>query len=337
MRPVIVLMFSLVAVFAKGQTISVNASPGDSSSFRGLSVVDNNVAWIGGSHGGVALTTDGGKNWTRCNVAGYGKAEFRSVYGFSAAKAIIANSIPASILITSDGGKSWRVVYSNDHPDAFIDGIDFWNEKDGVIYGDPIDGSMLLLSTSDGGETWQMVAPESRPSLIKGEASFAASGTGIRCLGKDDLYIASGGVRSRLFISRDRGNSWSVLEPPVIQGEQGTGIFSVAVLKSGRIVIVGGNFEKPDLAQDHVFYSDDEGKTWKKPDTPTRGYRECVEEIGDVVLATGTSGVDISTDGGVNWKPLSSEEFHVVKKARKGNAVILGGSKGRTGVLIGVK
>ena len=36
---------------------------GKLTSIRGLSVVDDNVAWISGSKGHIAITIDGGKNW----------------------------------------------------------------------------------------------------------------------------------------------------------------------------------------------------------------------------------------------------------------------------------
>jgi photosystem II stability/assembly factor-like uncharacterized protein len=323
-----------ISLTATCQVISTRQVFADSVSIRGLSVVDDSVAWLGASKGTVAFTTNGGRSWKTVNVPGHEKSDFRSVYGFSSTKAVIANAgSPANILLTTDGGKNWRTVYANAHADAFIDGVDFWNETDGVIYGDPIDGQMLLLTTTDGGATWSMVADKHRPRLREGEASFAASGTGIRCVGSDNLYIVTGGVHSRLFMSPDKGKTWSVHEPPIIHGLQGTGIFSLAVLDERKIVVVGGDFQRPELAQDHVFYSDDDGKTWNRPDPSTSGYRECVEQTSGLLFAVGPTGVDMSETGGRTWRFVSNEGFHVIKRSRSGTSVMLAGGSGKIGIL----
>ena len=58
-------------------------------------------------------------------------------------------------LSTNDAGLNWDTVYTNYDSLAFFDGMDFWNDKEGIIYGDPIKGSMLLLQTMDSGNTWR--------------------------------------------------------------------------------------------------------------------------------------------------------------------------------------
>ena len=45
-------------------------------------------------------------------------------------------------------------------------------------------------------------------------------------------------------------------------------------------------------------------------------------------------GVDISDDGGINWELVSKGSYHVVQRAKKGNAVYLAGSKGKIAKLI---
>jgi hypothetical protein len=56
----------------------------------------------------------------------------------------------------------------------------------------------------------------------------------------------------------------------------------------------------------------------------------------DTLLACGTSGVDLSVDGGMNWALISSESFHVCQSAKKGKAVFLAGSNGRIARLEGL-
>ena len=328
----VLLCLTTSILFAQEYTLK-KSETNISSSFRGLSVVDNKVAWLSGSQGWVGRTTDGGLTWSFNQVKGFEETEFRSLYAFDAQRAVVANSgSPAHILFTADGGKNWKSVYTNLHQDAFFDGMDFWNDKEGMIYGDPIDGKMILLHTTDGGLSWKAITDT--PLLEKGEASFAASGTGIRCVNKNQIIISTGGVVSRLWISKDKGLHWSNINTPIVQGESSTGIFSLVTNKN-VITIVGGDYTKESEAINHNFYSIDGGNHWLKPTNPTRGYRECVESITTTTLiAIGPSGSDISVDNGINWTPFSDEKgLHVIRKARKGSLVIAAGGKGQVFVI----
>lgn len=324
-----VLLF-LSATVVPGQPLPFKkVESGSAASFRGLSVVDNQIAWVSGTKGTVGRTTDGGKTWAFHSIPGYSDLDFRSLYAFGSQRAIIANAgSPAHILLTTDGGESWKEVYTNDHKDAFFDGIDFWDADNGLIFGDPIDGKMLLLRTTDGGATW---TPAAEPPLLEtGEASFAASGTGIRCTGTHSVMICTGGNVSRIWSSEDKGERWSSLKTPIIQGHSTTGIFSFAQ-NNGVLHIVGGDYKDMSMNLRHNFYSLNGGKDWIKPVKPTRGYRECIEAITDkILLSTGPTGTDISYDNGENWKAFSDDAgLHVVRKARKGSLLMLAGSDGK--------
>ncbi|HRI79741.1 MAG TPA: YCF48-related protein [Cyclobacteriaceae bacterium] len=301
---------------------------GIAATFRALSVVDNQVAWLSGSKGWTGLTNDGGKTWNFSQVKGFENSDFRSLYGFDDQRAVIANAgSPTTILLTEDGGKTWHAVYSNNHKDAFVDGVDFWNKNDGLMMGDRIEGKMLLLRTHDGGRSWTAV--QDAPLLSPGEGSFAASGTGIRCTGKRDVMICTGGTISRLWKSEDQGTHWSFIPVPVIQGQSTTGIFSF-LSNNSHLIVVGGNYKDEWYNHDHNFYSKDGGAHWLTPVPPARGFRECVEPINNnTLIATGPSGTDISYDNGITWKGLSDEKgLHVVRKARNGNRVMAAGNNG---------
>lgn len=327
-RPV--LSFLLVASFqfSFGQFQWKNVPVEVKSSFRAISVVDNNVAWVGGSKGTLGRTRDGGKTFSFRQVKDFETLDFRSVYAFDSLNVVIANAgSPALILKTADGGKSWKQVYRNEAKEAFIDGIDFWNDKKGMIYGDPMNGKMLLLTTIDGGNTWSEVPENQRPTLKEGEASFAASGTGIRCFSKTKIAITTGGKVSRLWTSNDAGEIWTVSDIPIIQEIESAGAFS-SVFWGKKGVIVGGDYKNETQTGQHVYLTLDKGKTWNLPIRPTRGLREAVESVGDdYLIAIGPQGADQSNDGGMNWQTLSDEKgFHTVRKAREGSLIVAAGN-----------
>jgi len=331
-KRIILTSFAFVIVFITyGQPFTMRVLTADiNSSIRGLSVVNDQIAWFSGTNGTAGQTTDGGMTWNIGIIKGFEKMDFRSLYAFSEKEAVVANAgSPAYILRTEDGGATWATVYTNDNPGCFFDGMDFWDKKNGIIYGDPLDSRMFLMITNDGGKTWTVLPPESRPAVTAGEASFAASGTGIRCYGKNRVVMVTGGTVSRLHISEDKGRSWRSLTLPVLQGDPTSGAFSVTFRDDNNAVIVGGDYVRDTLAVKHVFYTSNAGETWQAPVKPTGGFRECVFYYDEKTLfAIGPGGSDFSTDGGRNWKTLSDEKgFHVAAKARRGKMVIAAGNR----------
>jgi photosystem II stability/assembly factor-like uncharacterized protein len=147
-------------------------------------------------------------------------------------------------------------------------------------------------------------------------------------MGEASLSVCTGGAVSRLWHSTDKGVTWSFFRPPVVQGKASTGIFSMAA--NGRWVVVGGDFQNETGRTDHHLYSDDAGKTWQVPAVSVRGYRECVESLGqETWIAVGPSGIDVSTDNGITWSGLSDlKGLHVIRKSRRGTGVFAAGSNG---------
>ncbi|MEO5912150.1 MAG: oxidoreductase [Pelobium sp.] len=321
---VIALSFSKFTVAQSLNTIPLDS--GKNTSIRGISVVDDKVAWISGSNGWIAKTKDA-KTFEWQQLKGYEKIDFRDIEAFSDTEAIIVSAgSPAYILKTINAGISWQKVYENRDTSIFLDGMAFWNKKEGIIFGDPIDGVMQILITKDGGNHWENISDKANIQLIKGEAGFAASGTGIRTF-KNKVYIATGGIQSRLFISPDKGKTWSNEKIPIIQGESSTGCFSIAV-NDQEVFAVGGDYLKDQSIE--LNYAKRENSEWIMAEQAPNGYKSSIEMIGQkTLIATGTSGTDISTDGGINWQMISSKSFNVCQKAKKGKLILLAGSKGQ--------
>jgi len=130
-------VFLFFSFIINGQTPMVEMlTSGTATSLRGLSVVNDNVAWVSGSNGTVGKTTNGGKTWKWITVKGFEKNDFRDIEAFDAATAIIMSvAEPAYILKTNDGGDSWKVVYENKNKGMFLDAMEFWNEQAGIVIG----------------------------------------------------------------------------------------------------------------------------------------------------------------------------------------------------------
>lgn len=308
---------------------------GGEVSLRGLSVVDDQVIWASGTGGTLVRSIDGGEHWQWFKVAGLENRDLRDIQAFDSDHVVvIAVGSPALILRTSDGGRSWDEAYRNDAPESFLDGIDFWDNRHGVAFGDPLKGRLLVVWTEDGGATWRPVKRRDLPEAKPDEAGFAASGTSIRAMEGGVAVIGTGGSVARVWRSTDWGHSWSVWDTPMRQGESSQGIFSLTEAADGRWVIVGGDYKQPDSTEANAFWSANQGRSWNAAEVPPGGYRSGVESIGEGrLVATGPNGTDLSVDGGRTWKSLSPEGFHAAGKARSGKAVYFAGADGRIGRL----
>ena len=301
------------------------------SSFRALSIPDGTVAWIAGSRGWIGRSIDGGDHWTFFRILGDSTSDYRTLYAHDSLRAVVGNTgSPAVIRETLNGGRTWNEVYRNEHPDAFLDGIGFWDRRNGIIYGDPINGRLLLLKTTDGGHTWNASPDDQRPAVIAGEASFAASGTTIRCDGKRSVWIATGGSRASLFHSRDRGNHWSRLDTPMAFGKPGAGTFSICLTGTGTIALAGGDYQAPERTAGNYCLGTLPGDHWVVPSGGPSGYRSSIEMIGQGwLLAGGPGGADLSMDGGRSWQLIPSPEgLNVFSKSRSGKLLLAGGRNG---------
>ncbi len=301
-------------------------------SIRGMSVVTDKIIWVSGNNGAVGKSVDAGKTWQWMTVKNFTQRDFRDIEAFDENTAIImAVAEPANILKTTDGGKSWKTVFTDSTKGMFLDAMEFKNDK-GVVIGDPINNQVFMAYTNDSGNTWVRSPLMKDLKAEEGEAFFASSGTNIVTYGPGIPVFVSGGKQSAIFESSRRK-----LVLPIIQGENSTGANSIAMSPDNQIhgIIVGGDFLKDTARKNNcVLFTMIGQLRFSAPQTPPYGYRSCVEYINrKKLICCGTSGVDISDDGGLNWKNISKEGFHVCRKAKNGEAVFLAGANGKIGIL----
>lgn len=325
---------------ASGQSNEVieMLSEGKKISLRGLSVVSNQIMWVSGSGGTVGKSMDGGKTFNWIVVPGFEKRDFRDIEAYDDQKAIImAVAEPAVILKTVNGGKDWYKVFEDSTKGMFLDAMHAVGKNVQVI-GDPINGKAFFAMSTNEGETWQ-TNPIDGIVLNEGEAFFASSGTNLQISEsktnfKGGTLMVTGGKVSRLLNARDQRDQYPL---PLLQGKESTGANSIAISPSGKnAFIVGGDFAKDTLRSGNAIAVQLEPSIqFNQPQTPPFGYRSCVIYLTNKTLvACGTSGVDISKDGGINWENISKKSFHVVQKAKKGNAIYLAGGGGRIAKLV---
>lgn len=297
-------------------------------SIRGLSILDDRNAWISGTKGTIGQTSDGGNHWNWLQVPGFENRDFRDIELIDTNTAVImAIDTPAVILRTTDRGLHWSKVLEDKRPGMFLDAMSFSGKK-AVVIGDPINGQLYIAQSENGGKTWKEL--EATPPSENG--CFASSGTNIAWRGPD-YFSVTGGIQSMLYWNNSNNTAL-----PLMQGKQSAGANSIAInpdlkAKIGA-VIVGGDFNNKEKSDSNcilvVMPSFQNRKMqFEKPEQAPQGYKSCVVFINrQTLIATGTSGTDLSNDEGLHWIHFSEIPFHVVQKAKKGNLILLAGPNG---------
>ncbi|MBT5011809.1 MAG: oxidoreductase [Flavobacteriaceae bacterium] len=227
--------------------------------------------------------------------------------------------------------KNGKVVYKEENEKVFYDSMDFWNDKEGLVVGDSMDGCISILITRDGGESWKKLDCSIFNKRLPNEGFFAASDTNISIVG-NRAWIASGGINSRIYYSEDIGKSWKIIETPIIQGESTKGIFSIDFYDNKNGFAIGGDYTKPLENISNKIITNDSGKTWKTiANNQNPGYRSCVQYFpnskGKSLVAVGFDGIDVSNDGGYSWKHISDEGYYTLRFLNDCTAYAAGNGK----------
>lgn len=294
---------------------------GTDAEFRGLHAASELVVWAAGRNGWFSRSGDGGATWQADTIAGAADLFLVDVYAFGAlAACILGTSFDgglARIYHTADGGNSWTVTYENRHPQAFLDGLAFWDDAYGVAFGDPVDGAFLVILTTDGCRSWMEVPRENLPVPLDGEAGFAASGTAITVAGASHAWIGTGGGSiARVLRTTDRGLTWTAHETPLPAGRT-AGIFGLAFRDERYGIAVGGDYRVRADGRDNVLRTDDGGRTWRVAGTSAPlGVRYGVAYVAGApsptLVATGPSGYGLSTDDGTTWTAVDTVSVNTV-------------------------
>lgn len=191
----------------------------------------------------------------------------------------------ASILKSSDRGKTWVQIYTDPTAGEFVSALAFDPRVNSTFYAGLSSG--IVIKSTDGGVTWhksanfgdrieRIVTTEKTAVYAMGrktgirkstdggrtwvEKKLADSPGGYNDLVFDgtNLYLASD---KGLYTSTDEASTWTKVELPL--GPEGSDIEAVAVNPDDKLQIFVG-------VGHTVFRSDDRGETWRTTALPTR-------------------------------------------------------------------
>ncbi|MGP8226796.1 MAG: hypothetical protein ACLQGT_11670 [Terracidiphilus sp.] len=133
----------------------------------------------------------------------------------------------------------------------------------------------------------------------------------------------SQGRNANMFLFPD----WNRRALPFAKDVESAGAFALALRDTGspcsdsgfgmywHLVIVGGDYSKPNERDGTAAYSaEDGGWTWTASTTPPHGFRSAVQwsEALKAWITVGTNGSDISRDDGKTWQPLDDGNWNAL-------------------------
>jgi photosystem II stability/assembly factor-like uncharacterized protein len=347
---VYVLDIAIMGSFDGGQTWPVFY--GYSPSYAGLHVDHHALAFdpanaqrlINGNDGGINISEDGGRNWTKVRALPvtqfyhitmdpanparlYGGTQdngtlrtlngalndWNSIYGGDGFYVIVDPKNPEVIYAESqrgglgksiDGGRSFRGAL------AGINSSEPRNWSTPVVM-DPSDNNVLyygtnrVYRTTDGAQNWQPISGD----LTEGLASrpYLGTITTIAVAPSNPNVIYAGTDDSHVWVTADVGKTWKEISAALPY----RWVTRVAVdPTNAAIAYVTFSGLKWDSPQPHVFRTTDMGKTWENissnlPDAPVNVI--VVDPIYPNMLYVGTDvGVFYSRDYGKHWESLGA-------------------------------
>lgn len=306
----------------------------DSLSIRAIYPTINGV-WFGGTNSKAGFISFQNENETKIVKLQNEKTDFRSIAYGNGSIYVLNAGTPANMYTLNSFGNSGTssLIYTENGEKVFYDSM-FIDAKTGlgIVIGDPTIDCLSLLLTENSGKNWKKIPCENLPKTIDGEAAFAASDTNTKIV-DGVIYIISGGKKSRLFKSADKGKTWEVFEMPIIQGQDMTGAFSMDFYNKRKGIIVGGNYDNQNDNSVNKAVTRNGGETWSiVSKNEAFGYASCVQFMpkshGKVIYTCGTSGVYYSTNFGEKWtKILDDTDFYTLRFSGKKYLYLAGKNK----------
>jgi photosystem II stability/assembly factor-like uncharacterized protein len=346
-RGILLIILFLIIGFVHSQSIT-NESKNAIQTFqtlpklsiRALNAVSDNEVWFAANRGVWGYTKDGGINWKIDSIEVDGIVpEFRGMEVLNDSTVLLMGiASPGFIFKTTNKGKTWKIVYRNNHPSIFFDCLKFKDDKNGIAISDPIEDTILFIQTKDGGETWS----EWRLQSFKFYSDiliYASSNTNIEWM-DDYLWFITGGSNSLIYFTKNNGDSFEKYNTLLPSDLEMAGNYSLDFYNKKMGVVGGGIYDRAEIYIPILALTNDGGITWKKISISPPMFGSCVQfRNKNEIFVTGKPGTfsyNLKKEKVTFLKDENGNDigFHTLRISPSKKVVWLAGGDGKIGKLL---
>ncbi|MBW8360441.1 MAG: glycosyl hydrolase [Weeksellaceae bacterium] len=330
MKKISLFILSLFAIFFHAQKIELQTLLKAKISIRAIQFWDGKV-WYAGTDskfGYVSLKDPADQKQIALADK---KLQFRTLAQNKTAFYAINIESPAYFFKIAKKSLEHQIVFKDTLKTAFYDALHFVNDNRAYAFSDPDSDLNMKLAVFNAKtrNPWYGIGHRGTLKLNKGEAAFAASNSIIES-SYPYLWIATGGVVSRVFRHDFKNGRWEVFNTPFIQGSSSQGIYSIDFYNRKFGIAVGGDYTKQEQNINNIATTNDGGKTWQiQASGMNGGYKTCVKirpkSRGKDIIAVGDQHIEFSSDFGKTWTKISDEKGLYVCEWIDRNTVVFAG------------
>jgi photosystem II stability/assembly factor-like uncharacterized protein len=154
-------------------------------------------------------TIDGGATWVVDTIRQAINYKFSSLAAINKDTAWAAmfktTSTGGDIFRTCDGGTTWTIPDASIYKSStsFPDDIYFFDNKNGVCFGDAESGYFEIYTTSNSGTSWTRVPSANIPAPLSGESGPSD----VLSVHNNNIWVGTN--KGRILMSSDKGLTWS--------------------------------------------------------------------------------------------------------------------------------
>ncbi len=287
-----------------------------------IKAVNTQTVWIAGIDTGqisnptyrFAKSVNGGTSWNTypaiTGYTAYGLGNITAINGDTAWVSLYDGNAGGGVIMrTTNGGTTWQhqntALFTA--PFGFPNFVHFFDRNNGVCMGDPTSGYFEIYTTTNGGANWNRVPSANIPSPRNNEYGvineFSSEG--------NTVYFTT--TQGRLFVSTNRGTSWSVSQLGF--GSDSAYFNWVSPVSSTQALAL---VYFPAANVNYLATTNNSGQTWTLSswvgplDLNSADYVPLANNIGFHTTHSGSS-VNHSYDGGRTWNPIRVNLNNVAK------------------------
>ncbi len=278
----------------------------------------------GSTFGAVAISTDGGDNWTDSNT-GITAVTIRDM----------SQSLDkATVWMATGAGLAKTTNFTDDAPTwAFPINYDYYPN---AVWVSPADSNIVVVGgytniyrTADGGENWDTLTDWNSDYAVKKLVSDPTDSSILYAVGGTQNVLDA--ITGAVLMSTDSGATWTDLAIADAAAGQ-----AAVVTAAGNLFVGAGALDINDDSATGIYQYD--GTDWTHlADSPDEQITSLATDPDDanILYATASDfdsnqhsdgGVYKSTDGGTTWTELSAVEDNGLDKASKYRVITLQGS-----------